>query len=356
MTMLEHGISPVSAARSILRLNTAYSQARVLHSAVEVGLFSLLSEGPASASEICARLRLQRRIGEDFLDTLAGIGLLERSEGSYRNSPEAAEFLVPGQPAYLGGSITQHSRVHYHLWARLTEALRDGKAKSGADLSPGAVRDDEQNLDSARRFLSHMDVFNSFVAPELARCIDWRRYQSFADIGGARGNVAAKLVLDHPHLTGHVFDVAGVEPLFDEHMRACGLAGQVLFHGGDFFADPLPVADVLVVGHVLHDWPVTARRELIARAYPAIRPGGLLLIYDAMLADDRRDPHALLQSLNCRVIRDGGSEYTVADCRDWVEQAGFRFDQVIEADTLTCDRVLIAVKMPAESASSTSPT
>ncbi|GGX79908.1 methyltransferase [Streptomyces minutiscleroticus] len=336
---LDHTTSPTSVARTLLALNTAYFQAKVLQSAVELGLFGVLAEKPASADALCTRLGLHPVRAADFLDALVGLGLLERKDGRYANRPGVAEFLTPGGPRYLGDSIAQHARLHYRAWASLTQVLSGESVLDQKDF-----RKDFQDLDNVRRLMGHMDVFNSFVAHELDRCIDWARYSTFLDVGGARGNVAAHLVRTHGHLAGGVFDLPAVEPLFDEHMAALGTAEKVRFTAGDFFADPLPRADVIILGHVLHDWPPTARETLVKRVHDAVEPGGIIVVYDAMLDDDRQDARSLLQSLNCSIMRDGGSEYTVGECRGYVERAGFRFESAERIDSLTGDRVLVAAK------------
>ncbi|MGY3520314.1 methyltransferase [Micromonospora sp. PTRAS2] len=345
MLTSETHLDPVTDAQSLLRLNTAYFKAKVLQSAVELDLFGLLASGPATASEIFDRLRLASRLSTDFLDALVGLGLLEREDGRYCNSELSSRYLVPTHPDYLGGSIAQHSRLHFHAWGKLTEALRDGKATSGLDVAGrhGFSRH-YTDLDRARRLMDHMDTFNSFVAAGLGEAVDWNGWTSVSDIGGARGNVLASLIRKHPHLCGVVFDLPGLRPLFDEHMVATGTAEQISFSGGDFFDDPLPRTDVMIIGHVLHDWPAEARRRLVARTFDAVNPGGALMIYDAMLDDDRRDADSLLQSLNCGIIRDGGSEYTVGEASAYVRDAGYTSVEIRRLHTLTSDRVLIAGK------------
>ncbi|MBQ0825047.1 methyltransferase [Streptomyces tagetis] len=339
MTVLDHTADPTSVARSLLGLNTAYFQAKALQSAVELGLFDVLAEQPATTDALCSRLGLHPGRAADFLDALVGLGLLERKDGEYANHPGTAEFLVSGGPRYLGDSIAQHARLHYRNWGSLTQVLTGGPAEGHKDF-----RKDFENLDNVRRLMGHMDVFNSFVAHELDRLVDWSRHSTFLDVGGARGNVAAHLVRTHGHLTGGVFDLPAVKPLFDEHMAALGTASKVRFTAGDFFADPLPPADAVILGHVLHDWPPAARQKLLERVHDAMRPGGIVVVYDAMLDDERDDARSLLQSLNCSIMRDGGSEYTVAECRGYVERAGFRFESAERIESLTGDRVLIAGK------------
>ncbi|GHK04169.1 O-methyltransferase [Streptomyces sp. Y2F8-2] len=330
-------------AREILQLNVAYTRARVLHTALELGLFEFLQGRPRTEAEIREHGRLHSHLVSDWLDALVGLGLLSFDGDRYANTPRADHFLVPGRPHYIGGAVLQHGRVHYELWNRFTDALHDGKATSGKNITAGAVVEEQPDLDRARRFLDHMDTFNQFVAAELSRVLDWSRWTTFVDVGGARGNVAAQLVLDHPNLKGSVFDVPGVEPLFVEHMAARGTTDRVGFVGGDFFTDPLPGADVILFGHVLHDHPEESRKRLLAQAYNALSPGGTLLVYDAMLDDDS-EAGAYLQSLVCSVILDGGSEYRVRDISAWAQATGFQVEQVIPLDTMTHDRLLVARK------------
>ena len=329
-------------ARWILSLNSAYTGAKILHSAVEVGLFEFLADGGSTLDGIVDGLELHRGTALDFLDALAGLGLLTREDGAYRNSAAAEEFLVPSRPLYLGGSVLSHSEVHYGAWAGLTSALRDGRANSGVVAAGFTLAYDEP--ERLRKFLEHMDSFNRFVADGLDTCVDWKDHGTFLDLGGARGNIAAHLVRTHRHLRGTVFDLAPVEAHFDEHMAAMGTADRVGFHSGDFFTDPIPRADVVIIGHTLHDWGEEQRRRIVERAAEAVSPGGALVVYDAMIDDDRADPDALLQSLRCRMVREGGSEYTVEQCRSWVESAGLSVAGVHAVDSLTRDKVLIAGK------------
>ncbi|MFG3055266.1 methyltransferase [Kitasatospora sp. NPDC048239] len=337
--------SPAARARRIVALNTAYFQAKALQSAVELGLFELLADRSADIEEIRTELGVAHRLFKDFLDALVGLDLLEREDGRYRVAALATEFLVPGAPTYLGGTAQQHARLHFHAWAQLTDALRDGKAKSAvAAQGPLAYPKHYEDLDRARQVMMHMDAHNGFTADELARQIDWSGYTSFVDVGGARGNVASRIAAAHPHLKGGVFDLPALRPLFDELVGAAGTADRVSFHGGDFFASPLPEADVLIFGHVLPDWPVADRQELLRRAFKAVRPGGKVVLYDAMIDPDERDPEVLLQRINHTMIRDDSSAYSLDQARAYLEEAGFTVDRVVATDTITRDHLAIGTK------------
>jgi hypothetical protein len=137
--------------------------------------------------------------------------------------------------------------------------------------------------------------------------------------------VPVQLALRHPHLRGVGFDLPQVQPIFEKFVADHGLSSRVVFSDGDFFADSLPPAQVYVLGHVLHDWGLDAKRSLLRRAYEALPEGGAVVVYEMMIDDERRTNVAgLLMSLNMLVLSHDGFDYTGADCRGWMADAGFR--------------------------------
>jgi len=137
------------------------------------------------------------------------------------------------------------------------------------------------------------------------------------------------VTLKNPYLSGIGFDLAEVAPIFEEYVEANGLSPRVRFQGGNFFRDPLPRADVVMMGHILHDWNLEEKRLLIRKAYEAIPEGGALVVYDSMIDDDRsKNAFGLLMSLNMLIETPGGFDYTGADCMGWMKEAGFRQTRV----------------------------
>jgi hypothetical protein len=122
---------------------------------------------------------------------------------------------------------------------------------------------------------------------------------------------------------GGGFDLPPVEPIFNSYVARFGLGDRLSFTPGDFFADPLPRAEVLIMGHILHDWDLDQKRLLLKKAYDALPEGGALIVYEAIIDDDRRvNAFGLLMSLNM-LIEGLGFDYTGADCRGWMADAGF---------------------------------
>ncbi|GAA1858899.1 methyltransferase [Asanoa iriomotensis] len=312
-------------ASKIVELGMAFCGSKVMLSAVELGLFTVLHEGAQTEEQLRRRLELHGRGVRDFLNALVRMGLLAHTGESFANTELSDRYLVRGASTYMGSFLDRANRVLYGAWGNFTDALRTGEAQLDQVRARGNMFSNlYENPDAMRDFLAMMDGLNSILGPLLARAFDWSGHRSVVDIGGARGNLVASLIKAHPHLEATVFDLPPVEAAFTEHMAAIGLADRTTFRGGDFFSDPLPEGDVLIIGHVLEDWNNEQRQLLLKNAYAAVRPGGALLVYDPMLDDELSGLTNLLTSLTMLVATRGGGEYTSVDCQRWLREAGFQ--------------------------------
>jgi len=139
-----------------------------------------------------------------------------------------------------------------------------------------------------------------------------------------------QVALRHPHLTGGEFDLPPTRAAFEDHVASVGLTDGLRFHPGDFFVDPLPSADVLVMGHILHDWSLEEKLMLLRKAHQALPDGGALIVYDSIIDDDRRtNAFGLLISINMLIETQDGFDYSGADCQSWMAEVGFR-DSYVE--------------------------
>jgi hypothetical protein len=309
----------------ILDLSFAFFGAKTLLSAVELGLFSELANGPLDAEALRQRLGLHPRASRDFFDALVALGMLEREDGRYRNTAETDRYLDRAKPSYVGGFLEMANDRLYPFWDALTEGLRTGQPQNeakGGDEFFGVLYQDPARL---RQFARSMTGVSMGTARALAHTFPWANYRTFVDVGTAQGNVPVQLALAHPHLGGGGFDLPAVGPIFADYVAAFGLSDRLRFAAGDFFVDPLPTADVLVMGHILCDWNPDEKCRLLAKAYDALPAGGALIVYDGLIDDERRDNAlGLLASLNMLIETPGGGCYTGADCRSWMAAAGFK--------------------------------
>lgn len=309
----------------IMQVGLGFWASKTLLSAVEMELFTQLAEHPQDLETLRGRAGLHPRSARDFLDALVALGFLERRDGVYRNTPESDAFLDKHKPSYIGGILEMANARLFGFWDSLTEALRTGElqneAKAGGVPFFEALYADPARL---KEFVAAMSGLSHGASMKIAAQLPWADYQSFADIGTAQGDTAVQVALANPHLTGIGFDLPEVGPIFDEYVQQNGLGERVKFVPGDFFTDELPRADVVLMGHILHDWNLEEKQALIAKAYDALPTGGALVVYESIIDDDRsQNAFGLLMSLNMLIETPGGFDYTASDCMEWLRGAGF---------------------------------
>jgi hypothetical protein len=317
---------PAVTPDAILELGLGFWGSKALLSAIELGVFSeLAKDGPRDAEALREGLGLNERSARDFFDALVALGMLERQDGRYSNTAATEFFLDRAKPTYVGGMLEMANARLYPFWGSLTEGLRTGvpqnEAKQGGNFFE-ALYSDPARL---AQFAAAMSAISAGSGQAIAAKFPWKDHGSVVDIGCAEGAVPVQVALAHDHVTGGGFDLPALGPLFDEYVDRFGLGGRLSFTGGDFFADPLPRADVLVMGHILHDWDMDEKRVLLQKAYDALPDGGALIVYEAIIDDERRqNAFGLLMSLNMLIETPGGFDFTGADCRDWMKETGFR--------------------------------
>jgi precorrin-6B methylase 2 len=315
---------------SILQVGLGFWPSKILLSAVEMELFTDLAKGPQSLESIRGRHGLHQRSARDFLDALVALGFLLRAGGEYSNTPATDAFLDKHKPSYIGGLLEMANLRLYGYWNHLTEALRTGQPQNEA-RGGGVPLFEALYADPARlkSFLAGMTGISHGANLAIASKFPWSDYKAFADIGAAQGDLATQIALANPHLSGIGFDLAEVGPIFEEYVERNGVADRVRFVAGSFFEQPLPRADVILMGHILHDWGIEDKQMLISKAYDAVPEGGALIVYEAIIDDERRkNSFGLMMSLNMLIETPAGFDYTGADCRAWMKEAGFRETRV----------------------------
>jgi hypothetical protein len=310
-----------------MQVGTGFFASKTLLSAVEMGVFTELARGPEEFNTLAGRLGLHPRSARDFLDALVALGLLHRSQEHYCNTPDTDLFLDRNKTSYIGGILEMANARLFGFWNHLTEALRTGQPQNEAKSDVGASPFTAVYADPARLkgFLAAMSGISHGANIAIARKVHWAKYQTYADVGIAQGDLAVQIALANPHLRGMGFDLPEVGPVFEEYAKANGVNDRVRFQPGNFFDEPLPAVDVLTMGHILHDWNLAEKKMLVGKAYSALPPGGALVVYDSLIDDDRsQNAFGLLMSLNMLIETPGGFDYTSADCIGWMKEAGFR--------------------------------
>jgi len=327
-------MTTASPAR-IMEVGMAFWPAKVLLSAIELRLFSELGSTSKTGAELQSALQLHPRANPDFFDTLVALRFLDRdgdgSAARYRNTPESAQFLDHRSPHFMGGFLEMANTRLYRFWADLTEGLRTGGPQneikhSGAPMFAELYRNPER----LEQFMDAMSGVSAANYAALAEKFDFARYRTVCDVGGATGQLSMSVARKHPNVRCTSVDLPEVTTIAKRKVAAAGLADRVSAQPLDFFAEPLPKADVVTMGLVLHDWNLEKKRYLVRAAYDALPPGGAFVVVEHLIDDARREnAFGLMMSLNMLIEFGDAFDFTVADFFGWCREAGFRRTEVV---------------------------
>jgi acetylserotonin N-methyltransferase len=309
----------------VLDLLEAFRRSKVMFAAVTLGIFDRLAAGPASVERLAGDLGVNADALGRLLHACVSLGLLTRSGADYANTPAATAYLTSTSPLRLTGYLRYSDAVLWKLWRHLDDAVREGTHRWRQAFGlEGPIFAHFFRSDADRReFLMGMHGQGQLSSPQVVAAFDLGRFRRLADLGGATGHLAMAACRRYPSLRAVVFDLPGVIPLARELIEASGLSDRIELIEGDFFTDPLPVADLFVLGRILHDWSEEKVRRLLQKVYEHLPAGGALLVAEKILDDDRSGPSwAVLQSLNMLVCTEG-KERTLGEYEALLGEAGF---------------------------------
>jgi hypothetical protein len=320
-----------------LILQTAFGfwHSKVLLTAVEMGLFTKLANRHLTGAELGAELALHPRAIADFFDALVAMKFLGRdgdgAEAKYFNTPEGWLFLDETSPRYIGGILIMLNARLFKFWNDLPDALRTGQPQN--EIKHGQKGMFEvlySDLPRLEQFMGAMTGLSRINFEAFAEKFDFSKHQTLCDVGGATGLLSIEVAKRHPHIQCFSFDLPVVEPIAKKQIAAAGMASRVATASGDFFTDPLPKADIITMGMILHDWNLEKKMHLIRSAYDALPPGGALVAIEALIDDARRENvQGLMMSLNMLIEFGDAFDYTGADFRKWCTEVGFQRFEVI---------------------------
>ncbi|HYE18243.1 MAG TPA: methyltransferase [Tepidisphaeraceae bacterium] len=321
---------------AILQTAFGFWHSKVLLTAVETGVFSVLGQGGRmTGAEIGGKLGWHPRGVFDFLDALVAMKFLEREgsgpEGRYFNTPAGAQYLDAASPRYVGGILTMLNTRLFKYWHDLPEALRTGRPQNETKTTgKGIFEALYAEPAKLEEFMGAMTGLSRLNFEALAGKFDFSPYKTLCDVGGATGLLCCEVAKRHPHLRCTSFDLPPVEPIARRAIAAAGLSDRVTTAAGDFFKDPLPKADLITMGMILHDWNLEKKMKLIRAAYDALPAGGALVAIEALIDDERRtNVQGLCMSLNMLIEFGDAFDYSGKDFAGWCREVGFKRTEVI---------------------------
>jgi hypothetical protein len=319
----------------LMQIAMGFWPAKTMLSAVELGVFTVLGKKSLTARALQDQLGLHPRGVTDLLDTLVALDLLARegdgTPAKYRNTDETLHFLDRNSSSYIGGFLEMANTRLYPFWGNLTEALRTGRPQNemkhgGEGMFEELYRDPER----LELFMNAMTGISLANFETFAEKFDFAPYKTMCDVGGATGQLSAFVARRHPHLTCRTCDLPAVEPIARKRIQAQGLGDRITVSSVDVFNEPLPKADVITMGMILHDWNLEKKMHLIRAAYDALPNGGAFVAIENLIDDARRsNAFGLMMSLNMLIEFGEAFDFTGRDFGEWCREVGFQRIEVI---------------------------
>jgi hypothetical protein len=304
----------------VLELFLGFWISRTVMAAVELGVFDELEREEArdglALAEAQARLGLPARPARALLDTCVATGLLDKTDGRYRNSPLASRYLAAGSEYSLRNYVLDE-RWCWPSWGRLEDALR-----SDSQLLP---EDDEgYHAFPEDFFLDFLHGHTLAMGERLAAAVSFGEARRMMDVGGGSGAVSIALCRANPRLEAFVVDQPPVIAKTVVHIAVADLSDRITTWPANIFEDPLPAdCDTAVLANVLHDFSPDRAREILARVVAALPSGGRVVILEIVPDEERRSPPlAVAFSVAMIVNTAGGDAHTPSRYRAWLEGAG----------------------------------
>ncbi len=305
----------VMSADKLRDMAFAFRESRILLTAYELGIFTLLEGKSKTSQEISEILETDPRATDRLMDALCAMGLLIKKNNKFWNSVTAGEYLVKGKPAYL--SNLMHSVHLWDAWSTLTEAVRHGGSVSSKEIK-------ERGDTWLQAFIAAMHQRAVRQAPATVSLLDLSGVKRVLDVGGGSGAFAMAFARADENITATVFDLPAVVPLTCQYIEAEGLQKKVRTRPGDYMNDPLGNGyDLIFLSAIVHSNSPEQNTELIGKCTAALNSGGSVVVQDFVMDEDRTRPaQGALFSLNMLVGTETGDTYTEGEIRGWMETAG----------------------------------
>ena len=302
-----------------------FQKSRVLLSAFELDIFSVLDKKPLTSVETAKKIKADARATDRLMSAVAAIGFLEKKNDKFQNTLESSAFLVKGKPGYMSGLM--HTISLWQTWSTLTESVRKGT--SVIERAKAINKRDHKWLEA---FIGAMHYRASRQAPEIVARVNMKGVKKVLDVGGGSGAFAMAFANAGKNITATVFDLPNVVPItlkyiFDEKMNE-----KVDAVSGDYNTNPFPKGyDIVFLSAVVHINSFKGNVKLIKKCASALNPGGRIIIQDHVMSDDRISPAGgALFAINMLVGTEEGDTYTQKEMCEWFEKAGLKFEKKIE--------------------------
>ena len=310
-------MAPTHSSTSINQLRQGFMTARIVFTAAELDLFSLLADRPLTVNEVVTATSCDLRAMTILLDALCALGYLVKQHSSYQTEPSAVPLLVRDSAQSMLPMV-QHMGTLWQTWSALTDIVQSKTVASSQ--RPGAL-----HKDHIKAFIGAMHTAASKMAPAVVAAVNPAGVRKMLDVGGGSGSYTLAFLRAAQEIRATLFDLPEVIKMAKERIETAGMLDRVTLMPGDFYSDPLPSGhDLAFLSAIIHQNSLEQNKALYCKIYQALEPGGRIIVRDHVMSPDRTQPlDGALFAVNMLVGTSGGSTYTFDEIAAGLSAAGF---------------------------------
>jgi predicted O-methyltransferase YrrM len=305
----------IKSPEDIRELAYSFRESRVLLSAFELKIFTVLDKHMMTSEEVSKRINADPRATDRLMNALCGMGLLKKVKGKFYNSDLSSKYLVEGNPEFMGNLY--HTNHLWKTWSHLTDSVKKGSSFTGD-------QNKVEKEDWVEAFISAMHYRGVKQGKILSMMIDLTNIKKMLDVGGGSAAFSLEMVKKNPSINAVVLDLPHVIPLTKKYIDEAGLLDKFNFIEGDYLTKDFESNyDLILLSAIVHINSYEQNKMLIKKCADALNKNGMVIISDFIMNDDRTQPyHGAMFSLNMLVGTSSGDTYTEGEMKEWLESAG----------------------------------
>jgi len=318
----------------LMRLVTGAWAARLVHTAVELGIADHLADGPRGVDFLAAQTRAHAQSLARLLRALTAIGVLHETEDRLYSLTTLGVTLRSNVPGSMRAWVLlAFSDDQGTAWEALSHAVRTGELAFrhifGTDMWTRLA----ERPDAARLFDEAMQSLTQGANGRLITNYPFEKFDWIVDVGGGNGSLLMPVLERHPAMRATIFDLPHVADAARSRIAAAGLSDRCEAAGGDAFVAVPAGADAYVLKGVIHDWEDKEAIAILRTCRAAMSDGSKLILIERILPeqidpDDALTRAKFIHDINM-MVNPGGRERTEAEFRNLLSQAGLRLACVL---------------------------
>ena len=299
----------------IRQLANSFQQSRILLTALELDIFSVLDKKMLSSVDVSIAVKADARATDRLMNALVALGFLRKTRGKFYNAENASQYLVKGKPEFMGGLF--HSLGLWNTWSSLTESVKAGTSAAEHKPSPSGI-------DWSDAFIAAMHYRGVKEAKLLAMLLDLSNVKRMLDVGGGSGTFSMELVKTNPKMYAVVFDLPHILPITKKYVEAENMIDKIEFKPGSFLTDDFGSGyDLILLSAIVHMNSYDENKTLIKKCADSLNSGGQIIIKDWVMNEERTEPErGVFFALNMLVGTKSGDTFTENEMKEWFNAAG----------------------------------